>query len=98
MERTAMKKPDDRDCYICPHCGEQVKHRSPYMYASRHIRDVRVQLIDRWNVPYSTGIYILTHDDVPKKEIEEYANKQTVFPLWPLVRRGILWSKSTWCD
>ncbi len=92
-------KPADRDEYICQHCGKKNRHRSPYMYATRHIDSKkRIQIIDSWNIPYSTGIYLLAHDDVTKEEIEEFARDKVHFPFWTPVREGVLWSKNTWDD
>lgn len=94
-----MEKPTDKDIYICPHCGEKVKHRSPYMYAPRRrLKKVRMQIIDSWNIPYSTGIYILADDDVTFEEIEEFARPKVHFPFWKPRRLGVLWEKCTWDD
>ena len=94
-----MIKPTDKDTYICPHCGEKVKHRSPYMYSPRRlIKKARIQIIDSWNIPYSTGIYLLAEDDVTKEEVKEFAKDKVHFPFWDEHREGILWSKCTWDD
>ena len=91
--------PTDKDEYICSNCGSKQKHRSPYMYAPRRIiADSQMQIIDTWNVPYSTGLYILTHDTVPKEQVEQFANEKAHFPFWSLQRLGVLWSKDTWDD
>ena len=94
-----MEKPDYKDTYICPHCGGKVKHRSPYMYAPRNLKkNARIQIIDSWNIPYSTGVYLLADDDVTAEEIEEYIRPKVAFPFWKVHREGILWSKCTWDD
>jgi len=93
------QNPKDEDYYICPNCGEKIKHRSPCMYAPRHVDNKkRIQIIDSWSIPYSTGIYILAHDDVTKEEIEEFANSKVSFPFWPVHREGVLWAKDTYDD
>ena len=91
-------KPKDDDKYTCPQCGAEVKHKSPYIYATRHIQQERIQVLDEWNVPYSTGIYLLAEDDATEAEVDEYARKRVAFPFWSCIRRGVLWSKSTWDD
>ncbi len=92
------KKPDDKDTYTCASCGAKNRHRSPYLYSTRQVRDVPIQVIDSWNIPYSTGLYILVQDDVPLPDIEAFANEKAHFPFWPLVYRGRLYSKETWDD
>jgi hypothetical protein len=94
-----MIEPTNKDKYRCPNCGEEVSHRSPYMYAKCSILpNKRIQIIDHWNIPYSTGIYILAEDTVTKEEVEKFASSRVHFPFWPVVRHGILWSKETWDD
>jgi len=94
-----MNKPNNRDTYICPHCGEKVRHRSPYIYAPRHLKkNKRIQVVDSWNIPYSTGIYLLADDDVTQEEVEKYAREKVHFPFWTAHREGVLWSKCTWDD
>ena len=97
--RGKVREPDDKDTYICPSCGARVKHRAPYVYAPRHIKqNARIQVIDSWNIPYSTGIYLLAADDVTKEEIEKFAKDKVRFPFWRAIREGVLWSKCTWDD
>ena len=92
------KQPTDKDTYTCPHCGGSVKHRAPYIYQPRKISGDDIQVIDTWNVPYSTGLYILAKDDVPEERVAEFANEKAHFDAWPLQRLGVLWSKETWDD
>ena len=90
--------PSNKDVFTCPECGGKVIYRSPYMYAPRRLTKARIQVVDSWNILYSTGIYLLTADDVPKEEIEAFANERVHFQGWPLYRLGVLWSKETWDD
>ena len=93
------RDPSDKDKYICPHCGKGFRHRSPYMYAPRFlVEDAPIQVIDTWNIPYSTGFYILSQAEVPEEAVEAFANEKADFPHWPLQRHGVLWSKDTWDD
>lgn len=92
-------KPDDKNIYICENCGHKNRHRAPYMYATRHIdRKKRIQIVDSWNIPYSTGMHILADDDVTAEEVEEFMKDKTHFPFWKVVREGVLWTKNTWDD
>ena len=92
------KNPDDKDVMICPKCDHRFRHRSPYMYARRRVDDVPMQIIDTWNVPYSTGLYVLARDEVPVGAVEEFAKEKAHFPFWPLVYLGKLYAKETWDD
>jgi hypothetical protein len=94
-----VPSPSDKDKFICPHCGKSFQWRSPYIYTPRHIdKTARVTVVDHWNIPYSTGLMILSKDDVPKGEVEKYASEKAHFPFWPLEYLGKLWAKETWDD
>ena len=51
-------------------------------------------MIDHWNIPYSTGFYIVSQDDVPEKDVEAFANEKAHFPFWPLRKLGVLWANA----
>jgi hypothetical protein len=92
-------KPSDKDEFMCPHCGGKVRHKAPYIYPTRSIdRKARIQVVDSWNVPYSTGIFVLAADDVTQAEVDEFAKDKVHFPFWTPHRMGVLWSKCTWDD
>lgn len=94
-----MYTPHEKDTFVCPHCGGRVQHKAPYIYSIRHIKaGERIQIIDSWNVPYSTGIFILADDDVTEAEVDEFVKDKVNFPFWPARRLGILWAKNTWDD
>lgn len=57
-----------------------------------------IAIVETWNVPYSTGFYLLSQDDVPKEAVEKFAIEHAHFPYWPLIYQGKLWSKDTWDD
>jgi hypothetical protein len=93
-----MLSPSDKDQFICEHCGKKNTFRSPYIYAPRQLKDAGIQIIDTWNIPYSTGFYLLSKDEVPKEEVEKFATEKAHFPFWPLRYLGKLWAKETWDD
>ncbi len=92
------KDPSDKDQFICPHCNKKFKFRSPYIYAPRYVKDIPIQLIDSWNIPYSTGFYLLAKDDVVFQEVAEFADKKAIPNYWPLRYMGKLYAKDTWDD
>ena len=94
-----LNKSSNKDVYICENCGHKNKHRSPYMYNTRTIdTKKRIQIVDKWNIPHSTGIHILADDDVTAEEVEEFAKTKVAFPFWKVHREGVLWTKNTWDD
>jgi hypothetical protein len=99
-------QPTDDDKVICPHCSGSFKLKEASFYNARFFRITRggkpgnkpLQVVDTWNVPYSTGLFILSRDEVPKHVVEEFANEKAHFPFWPLQYLGKLWAKDTWDD
>jgi hypothetical protein len=92
-------EPSDKDKFICPHCSKSFQWRSPYIYSPRRIPlNKDIQIIDTWNIPYSTGFYILTKDNIPKEEVEKFADDKAHFPFWKLEYMGKLWAKETYDD
>lgn len=57
-----------------------------------------IVIVDRWNIPYSTGFYVLSQDETPNEAVEEFASNNAHFPFWPLQYMGKLWAKDTWDD
>ncbi len=98
--------PNDYDKVICPHCSESFQLKNANFYNARYFRINRnakptrapIQVVDTWNVPYSTGIFILSKDEIPEEEVKDFANKKTNFPFWGLQYLGKLWAKETWSD
>jgi len=89
----------ERDNFTCVHCGKTNCVKGPYMYPPRLVKqDKPIQVIDTWNIPYSTGLYILSKDEIPKEEVEQFATANAHFPFWPLRYMGKLWAKETWDD
>jgi len=97
---------NDDDKVICPKCDHRFKLREASFYSARFFRITRngkpasaeIQIVDSWNVPYSTGIFLLSRDEVPKEAVEAFANEKVHFPFWGLEYLGKLWAKDTWDD